>query len=345
MNNGTKNFKIHKENALTLLERLSHHESVTQSGNSLIQTPDANKVAWRNTPDVHCFSVENQNDEDEELLSQYSKDKLLGGDSDVESGGDSDLETLQSAGIWTDVETVKVHLAHLNKLKSAYLDEFSYLHQELRENRQQYLEEVAAEHQSLTRIHSQPKDTVEEQQIYTQLKALRGYRRHHGRQALLRAAYLEKRASKLANNSESAATISKDRGSSSTKSNKHCCLYSQGSWKCGDPAIPLAKYCVKHILEDPHQQLYRVCGVVEGGSEPCVSPIIPLPHLPTCLYHTPVPPPDQLNKTAAEEASASSGDPPVLTLTDDSASVLVLPDADNIKDSTASSVTETPAVS
>jgi len=41
----------------------------------------------------------------------------LGGDSDLESPGDMDLEALQHAGIWTDTETLRMHIGHLSKLK------------------------------------------------------------------------------------------------------------------------------------------------------------------------------------------------------------------------------------
>lgn len=26
------------------------------------------------------------------------------------------------------------------------------------------------------------------------------------------------------------------------------CIYSEGSWRCGEKSIPLSKYCAKHIL-------------------------------------------------------------------------------------------------
>ncbi|KAF2352557.1 hypothetical protein FHG87_016683 [Trinorchestia longiramus] len=281
--------RVSKENAGSLLKLLSHHAAVQSSKDSLLCTPDSSKVAWRNTPDViSSDDIGEDADAGNDELGQYGEGMLLDGESDVESGGDSDTEALQSAGVWTDVETVRVHLMHLNKLKHAYLEEFEGLRHQMRENRRRYLQEVAAEHQSLTSIHRQPKDSVEERLAYARLKALRHYRRHHGREALLREAYVEKRS---------------------------CVADASRSDRPGLTA-----------KDHPQQQLYRACGVVEGGSEPCSSPIIPLPHLPTCLYHTPVPRPHQWGGASAEQDAAPlSADPPVLTLTD-SASVLVLPD-------------------
>lgn len=79
-------------------------------------TPDASKVAWRNTPN-DALDVGNGSSDESEEFSKYHEDMLLGGDSDADSGGDSDIDTLKSAGVWSDVETIKVHLSHLNKLK------------------------------------------------------------------------------------------------------------------------------------------------------------------------------------------------------------------------------------
>ena len=78
---------------------------------SLAGVPDASKVAWRHGP----VAVESESLFDGSELE--SSTVLRNGDSDIESGGDSDTDSLQSAGVWSDVETVKVHLAHLTKLK------------------------------------------------------------------------------------------------------------------------------------------------------------------------------------------------------------------------------------
>lgn len=77
--------------------------------------PDANKSAWRNIPVEDC----GHNDSCDMDLGDDSL--LQGGDSDVDSAGDSDTDPLQSAGVWTDIETVKIHLTHLNKLKVFYM--------------------------------------------------------------------------------------------------------------------------------------------------------------------------------------------------------------------------------
>merc|ERR1719510_1667331 len=41
-----------------------------------------------------------------------------------------------------------------------------------------------------------------------------------------------------------------------------CSYHLTSSTKCGDPVIPLSKFCIKHILEDTSQVLFRACGYV-----------------------------------------------------------------------------------
>uniref|UniRef100_A0A2P2HZP1 KAT8 regulatory NSL complex subunit 2 n=1 Tax=Hirondellea gigas TaxID=1518452 RepID=A0A2P2HZP1_9CRUS len=311
------------ENAESLLELLSHHcaKNAVQSGP--LGVPDAQKVAWRNIPDGAGNPSDDEDDDLQMMQCNSGGGVLLGGDSDVESGGDSDLESLQSAGVWTDVETVKMHLAHLSKLKSAYQREFDSLRHLMRESRRQYLRDVAGEKQTMASIHSQAKSSVSERKAYEELKALLRYQKHNGKQALMRHSLLEKR--NATNIAESSSL--KDRP---MKQSKFCCVYSQGSWKCGERAVPMARHCVKHILEDPQQMLYRACGSDVGGGDPCHIPIIPLPHKDTCIYHTPLP--QHLVQQSASETdnnkqeveAINTKDPPVIQLTD-SATILVLP--------------------
>merc|ERR1719464_865926 len=45
-----------------------------------------------------------------------------------------------------------------------------------------------------------------------------------------------------------------------------CSFHLTSSTKCGDPVIPLTKFCIKHILEDTTQVLFRICGHVPINS-------------------------------------------------------------------------------
>ena len=39
-----------------------------------------------------------------------------------------------------------------------------------------------------------------------------------------------------------------------------CSFHITSSTKCGETVVPLSKFCLKHILEDPGQVLFRACG-------------------------------------------------------------------------------------
>lgn len=90
-----------------------------------------------------------------------------------------------------------------------------------------------------------------------------------------------------------------------------CSYHLTSSTKCGDPVIPLTKFCIKHILEDTSQILFRTCGYVpinnsvksesrdndpgvaevpmngefEGNVEKCETPIADVFESATCVYH------------------------------------------------------------
>ena len=90
-----------------------------------------------------------------------------------------------------------------------------------------------------------------------------------------------------------------------------CSYHLTSSTKCGDPVIPLSKFCIKHILEDTSQVLFRTCGYVpitnftkdenteskdptqssntenfEESDEKCETPIADVFDGATCVYHT-----------------------------------------------------------
>ena len=90
-----------------------------------------------------------------------------------------------------------------------------------------------------------------------------------------------------------------------------CSYHLTSSTKCGDPVIPLSKFCIKHILEDTSQVLFRTCGYVpitnftkdenteskdptqssntenfEESDKKCETPIADVFDGATCVYHT-----------------------------------------------------------
>lgn len=66
------------------------------------------------------------------------------------------------------------------------------------------------------------------------------------------------------------------------------CTYTEGGVKCTEKAMPVAKYCRKHILNDPSQVLYKRCGRVQADIE-CNEPVLSIIRDATCRFHTDFP--------------------------------------------------------
>merc|ERR1719369_40734 len=56
--------------------------------------------------------------------------------------------------------------------------------------------------------------------------------------------------------------------------------------KCCAPCVPMTKFCLRHILEEQGQVLFRACGVATPADGPCETPVANLfPHA-TCVFYT-----------------------------------------------------------
>ena len=76
-----------------------------------------------------------------------------------------------------------------------------------------------------------------------------------------------------------------------------CTFNITSTTKCGEPCVPMSKFCPKHILEDPNQVLFRKCAVVVASEEaddqsqttddgPCETAIPDIYDSHSCVYHT-----------------------------------------------------------
>ncbi|KAK7066771.1 KAT8 regulatory NSL complex subunit 2 [Halocaridina rubra] len=265
------------ETAETLLNQLSHHQMDTQTaGQNAIPDP----VSVTGTASA-CLEYASDTDSDNEIGLLPSE--TLGrreGDSELDSA-DSDADPLEHAQIFTTEEITRIYLEKLQKLKALYIGEYKKLGHVLRESRRKYVQAVRAEKETMCSIHAQPKTTPEEREAYEKLKAMARYQKHIGTHALLHKQQMDRR-------------LQVTEGVSYKPSHSvGCvkCVYSEGSWKCGEKSVPLSKYCSKHILHDPNQVLFVGCGVSRGGDDHCTAPIVCVPHITTCVYHTPVPDP------------------------------------------------------
>ena len=167
----------------------------------------------------------------------------------------------------------------LIRLQKLYIDQFQRLQYLLKEERREYCHELRKEkEQMLMPIHMQPRETPSEQAAFEEFKSLAHYHLPHGVEAVLQAQLMEKRIRASEGPNYKAPALSK-------------CTYNlTTSTKCGEVCIPMSRYCVKHILEDSNQILFRACNCVTEADGPCESAIPDVLDGSTCVYHTQISP-------------------------------------------------------
>lgn len=275
----------------TLLSMLSHHQMDTHTaGQNAIPDPAS-------VPGLASTALEYASDTDsEEETLTFPQDSLPRREADSElDSADSDVDPLEHAEVFTTEEITRIYLEKLQKLKSMYVGEYKRLIHILRESRRKYLQAIRQEKETMMSIHDQPKPTPEERQAYEQLKALARYHKHLGTHSLLHRQQLERRLQVTEGvNYKPGTSIGCVK-----------CVYSEGSWRCGEKSVPLSKYCSKHILHDPNQVLFGACGVRKCGDDQCSIPVVSLPYATTCIYHTPVPNPIPVSSAPVEEVEST----------------------------------------
>lgn len=183
----------------------------------------------------------------------------------------------------------------LIRLQKLYIEQFGRLQYLLKEERRDYRINVRKEkEENFMSIHKQPKETPEEQIAYDTIKSLNHYSKPHGQEAILNQMLQEKRLRASGGGAEAS--------SSSSKAAK-CTFNLTTNTKCGDTVVPMSKYCVKHILHDPNQVLFRKCSVTTTEDGPCEAPIPDLFDTSSCVYHTQLQPPVNDDKVSGEQGA------------------------------------------
>jgi len=208
------------------------------------------------------------------------------GESEAESVDSEGEDSLKHAGVYTGEEVMRTMRDKLIRLQKLYIEQFGRLQHKLRESRRGYLAQVREEREAgMMNIYSQPRQHNQ----YQRLKALTHYHAPAGREALLAARHREKRVRHEKQRGPSAASLGGGPGATQglplgVQPCQHALTQTQ---KCGQGVIPMARFCPRHILEQPGQVLYRACAVtVEVGEGPCPTPLPNLfPHS-TCVFHT-----------------------------------------------------------
>lgn len=210
---------------------------------------------------------------------------------------------LKHAGAFSAEEVIRIMRDKLIRLQKLYIDQFQRLQYLLKEERRQYRVSLRKEHEAeLMSIHRQPKESLEDKVSYDHLKSLNHYNRPAGVEAVLHAKLMERRIrlseanSNLMPNNVPGSLAGKlaAPSSSATPYVQKCSFNITSSMRCGDVCIPMTKFCLKHILNDPNQVLFRKCGVVVASEDeyqatddgPCETPIPDVLDSSSCVYHT-----------------------------------------------------------
>jgi len=218
------------------------------------------------------YQSEEEDDQDVRIDSTWPGD----GDSDAESINSDGEDPLKHAGVYTGEEVMRTMRDKLIRLQKLYIEQFHRLQYHMKEHRRTYLHQIKEEKEAgIMSISNQPKEAPGELNKFNQLRALAHYHAPAGREALLAYKLREKRAAASG-------------GGYRPPQLPGCQHNLTSTTKCGESAVPMAKFCLKHIMDEPSQVLFRPCGAVTNADGPCETPVAGLfPHS-TCVYHTPI---------------------------------------------------------
>ncbi|XP_021916698.1 KAT8 regulatory NSL complex subunit 2 isoform X2 [Zootermopsis nevadensis] len=222
--------------------------------------------------------------------------------SDAESVDSHMEDPFKHAGVYTTEEVTLVTRDKLIRLQSLYIEQFRRLQHVLKERRRRYLHALKREKETLSSIYNQSRESVREQKLYEKLRSLNHYHKRSGVEAVLHKKALERRAHATEGVNIRPAPTAK-------------CVFTEGGVKCGERTLPVAKHCLKHILEDTHQVLFRPCGCRRADFV-CREPVPNILEGASCVYHTnlPLPPPPlpaanlglKIDDSGGEEAMETS---------------------------------------
>lgn len=276
---GTARKKRPKESPETLLEGLDH---VTSSGKG---HHDGLK---EKSTSVASKALEYASSSDSDAETPVVDQAWRGdGDSDVESIDSEQEDLLKHAGVYTAEEVALVMRDKLIRLQSLYIDQFKRLQHVMKEKRRKYLHAVGPEREMLGGVGQYAKD-VDSQENWSRYTAMKRYHKRFGDEALLHRQSKERRIAVSEGNNYKPPAFSR-------------CMHAELGEKCQNRTLPLSKYCLNHILLDPHQVLYRQCCFGDGECDQSVASPDDDPY---CSLHVKLP-------KDLDSSNASSSDNPV----------------------------------
>ncbi|XP_048729657.2 KAT8 regulatory NSL complex subunit 2-like [Ostrea edulis] len=275
----------HAKKAILLRQKAHFKRRCTETADSLLEDLDHYKLVAG--PDG-VLEHQRQHTVGDNLASR-ALDYASSSDSDLESplvdqawrgDGDSDAESIDSdqedllkyAGVYTAEEVALIMRDKLIRLQSLYIDQFKRLQHVMKEKRRKYLQTTKQEREALGSIKYYKK-RVTSRDKYSQLKVLKRYHKRQGKEALLHRQSKQRRIAISEGYYYRAPAYPR------------CIFSNENSVKCLERAVPLSKYCKKHIGEDQYQVLFRPC---QFGGGACGKQVFSLDDCCTCPTHLPL---------------------------------------------------------
>ncbi|XP_074652035.1 KAT8 regulatory NSL complex subunit 2-like [Tubulanus polymorphus] len=264
-----------KHTAETLLEDLEHYikpmpeTSLRGAGDaSSKQFSRKHRIGLEASRILDTLTSSEESDTEAMLVEQAWKGEQ---DSDAESIDSENEDLLKHAGVYTAEEVALITRDKLIRLQSLYIDQFKRLQHVLREKRRKYKATADLELETLGPIQTSDDDPVMNAKL-AKYMAIKRYHRRYGKEALLHQQMKERR-------------MAQTEGINYQPPQYQLCIHSVNDDQCDAKAIPLSKYCLKHILQDPQQVLYQPCTYGNGA---CGKSIAAVTDNPRCDLHTPL---------------------------------------------------------
>ncbi|KAL1497499.1 hypothetical protein ABEB36_008450 [Hypothenemus hampei] len=236
---------------------------------------DATSVYNNQCNEVLDMCSESESDVEPSTYSKVWHDVNIDS-SDNESYDSEDGDPFKHANVYTAEEVSLLTRDKLVRLQSLYVEQYKYLTYLLKERRRKYLHSLKREKETCCNISNQVRDNPKEQRLYKKLKEYNKYHKVFGGEAILK-----KRLHSL--------RVKISEGSSAKSPSYIKCQFSEGGVKCSEKVLPMAKHCRKHIIEDPHQVLFKACGKTNEDIQ-CNTPIEAIFDDSTCKLHMELPP-------------------------------------------------------
>ncbi|XP_066300726.1 KAT8 regulatory NSL complex subunit 2-like isoform X1 [Branchiostoma lanceolatum] len=265
------------DNSGPLLEHLLHYSPELEKslGRAL---PQANVISSSNQPSrVLDYDYSSESDQDPIQVDQAWRGD---GDSDAESIDSEQEDPLKHAGVYTAEEVALITREKLIRLQSLYIDQFKRLQHLLKEKRRKYLTAKKMEQDILGSVipsTDEDLDSSDKEKLRT-LRATKRYRKRHGAEALLQSRSNERRIAASESHLVSKPTPP-----------PRCNIIIDGE-RCSHNVVPMSRFCLQHVLHDPHQVLFQHCSHSTGGIEICDKPVAMGMDRTTCVLHSPLPP-------------------------------------------------------